>query len=137
MDLATATTVLGDFSGVNFSHHGIDSRLYREGERYMVHTEGPDGAMKDFEVKYVFGVAPLQQFMVEFERHPDAKPGELGRLQVLRISWDTAKKKWFYLPPPDVAERILPGDDLHWTGECEAMELDVRGLPLDQSSQEL
>lgn len=119
MDLATATTVLGDFSGVNFSHHGIASRLFRDGERYMVHTEGPDGAMRDFEVKYVFGVAPLQQYMVEFERHPQAKPDELGRLQVLRISWDTAKKKWFYLPPPDVADRILPGDDLHWTGAAQ------------------
>lgn len=116
MDIASSTSVLGDFSGVNFSHHGIDSRLYRDGERYMVRTEGPDGGLSDFEVKYVFGVTPLQQYMVEFERHPDATPDEVGRLQVLRICWDTVKKEWFYLPPPDVAERILPGDELHWTG---------------------
>lgn len=119
MDVASKTTVLGDFSGVNFSHHGIESRLYRDGERFMIHTEGPQGAMQDFEVKYVFGVTPLQQYMVEFDRHPDAKPDEIGRLQVLRICWDTIKKKWFYLPPPDVSERILPGDDLHWTGAAQ------------------
>jgi tetratricopeptide (TPR) repeat protein len=116
MDIASPETVLGDFSGVNFSHHGIESRLFRDGERYMVHTEGPDGKLDDFEVKYVFGVTPLQQYMVEFDRHPSATADECGRLQVLRISWDTSKKQWFYLPPPDVSERILPGDDLHWTG---------------------
>lgn len=116
MDLATSQTVLGDFSGVNFSHHGIESRMFRDGDRYMIHTEGPDGKLADFEIKYVFGVTPLQQYMVEFDRPPDAKPGECGRLQVLRISWDTNRKAWFYLPPPDVADRILPGDDLHWTG---------------------
>ena len=39
------------------------------------------------------------------------------RVQVLRISWDTKKKRWFYLPPPDVLdERLEPGDPLHWTG---------------------
>lgn len=116
MDVASPTTVLGDFSGVNFSHHGIESRLYRDGERYMIHTEGEDGRLKDFEVKYVFGVTPLQQYMVELGKAPEAKDNELGRLQVLRISWDTKNQKWFYLPPPDVSERILPGDDLHWTG---------------------
>ncbi len=116
MDFASPETVLGDFSGVNFSHHGIDSKLYRDGQRYMIRTEGEKGTLQDFEVKYVFGVTPLQQYMVEFEKHPEAKADEIGRLQVLRISWDTKNKKWFYLPPPDVSERILPGDDLHWTG---------------------
>jgi predicted CXXCH cytochrome family protein len=119
MDVANQNTVLGDFSGVNFSHHGIDSRLFREGERYFIRTEGPDGVLSDFEVKYVFGVTPLQQYMVEFDRPLDAKPNEIARLQVLRISWDTVKKEWFYLPPPDVPGRILPGDDLHWTGAAQ------------------
>lgn len=116
MDRATPETVLGDFSGVNFSHQGIESRLYRDGDRFMVRTEGPDGQLQDFEVKYVFGVEPLQQYMVEFDRPADAKPDEIGRLQVLRICWDTQKKTWFYLPPPDVAQKLDPDDDLHWTG---------------------
>ena len=74
----------------------------------MVNTEGPDGADHDYEIKYTFGVRPLQQYMVEF---PD------GRVQVLRESWDIENKKWFYVTPPDVTdERIEPGDPLHWTG---------------------
>jgi tetratricopeptide (TPR) repeat protein len=116
MDVATEDTVLGDFSDVTFEHHGMVNRLFREGKKFMVHTEGETGKMEDFEVKYVFGVDPLQQYMVEFDRDDFLKPGELPRLQVLRISWDVVKKQWFYLSPPDVQEKLEPGDPLHWTG---------------------
>ena len=70
----------------------------------------------DFEIKYVLGVDPLQQYMVEFDRTADMSDEMIGRLQVLRLSWDTNKKEWFYLPPPDVDEKLEPEDDLHWTG---------------------
>lgn len=116
MDLATDETVLGDFSDVTFEHDGIVSRLFRRGDDFMIHTEGPTGQMQDFQVKYVFGVQPLQQYMVEMGRDPAAKPSEIGQVQVLRISWDTVKKRWFYLRPPDVSEKLEPGDPLHWTG---------------------
>ena len=116
MDRATPATVLGDFDNATLTHHGITSRMFRRDGKYMIHTEGPDGRMGDFEIRYVFGVRPLQQYMVEFDRTPDMKENEVGRLQVLRISWDTERKRWFYLPPPDVEERILPDDPLHWTG---------------------
>ena len=116
MDLATDETVLGDFNDVTFEHHGVVSRLFRDGQRFMIHTEGEDGKMQDFEVKYVFGVDPLQQYMVEFDRPDDLADGEVPRVQVLRISWDVEKKEWFYLSPPDVAEKLEPGDPLHWTG---------------------
>ena len=92
MDLATDDTVLGDFSVVMVEHHGVESKMFRDGDRYMVNTEGPDGKLTDFEMKYVVGVTPLQQYLVEFECHPDAKPSDVGRLLVLRISWDTEAK---------------------------------------------
>ena len=41
---------------------------------------------------------------------------EKGRVQVLRITWNTDANKWFYLSPPDVKEKLEPGDPLHWTG---------------------
>lgn len=116
MDLATEQTVLGDFNDAELTHHGITSRLFRRDGKHMVHTEGPDGAMQDFEIKYVFGVDPLQQFMVEFDRTDAVHENEIARLQVLRISWDTHKQEWFYLAPPDVDEKLAPDDDLHWTG---------------------
>ena len=115
MDRATPETVLGDFSGVEVRHHDVVSRMFRRDGRFWVHTEGPDGKMGDFEVKYVLGVTPLQQYLVEFDRDRSLKPNEVGRLQVLRISWDTKKKQWFYAPPPDVPEKLSPTDPLHWT----------------------
>ncbi|MDE0940438.1 MAG: multiheme c-type cytochrome, partial [Pirellulales bacterium] len=66
MDLATSETVLGDFNNAHLTYQGINSRMFRDGDRYMIHTEGPDGKLADFEVKYVFGFDPLQQYMVEF-----------------------------------------------------------------------
>ncbi|EMB14969.1 HEAT repeat domain-containing protein [Rhodopirellula europaea] len=116
MDVATDESVIGDFNDVVFEHDGLQNRLFRDGDRFMVHTEGPDGKMQDFEVKYVFGVDPLQQYMVEFDRDPESSDDEIGRLQVLRISWDTHRKEWFYLRPPDVPEKLEPNDPLHWTG---------------------
>ena len=66
--------------------------------------EGRDGKPAEFEVKYTFGVAPLQQYLVEF-------PG--GRLQAPTVAWDTEKKRWFALYPND---RHAPDDPLHSTG---------------------
>lgn len=116
MDLATPETVIGNFADVELEHYGITTRMFRRDGKYMVNTEGPDGEMTDFEVKYVFGIDPLQQYMVEFDRPTDMQASEIARLQVLRVSWDTAKKEWFYLRPPDVDEKLAPDDDLHWTG---------------------
>ncbi len=108
MELATPESVEGDFDNAELSYHGITARFFRRGDDYFVHTEGPDGTMADFQVKYTFGVEPLQQYMVEF---PD------GRVQVLRESWDTEKNEWFYLPPPDATDlRLAPDDPTHWTG---------------------
>jgi tetratricopeptide (TPR) repeat protein len=116
MDLATADTVLGDFSGVELEHEGITSRMFKDGERFMIRTEGPDGKPHDFQIKYVLGVDPLQNYMVEMDRPADMPAEEISKTQVLRVSWDTRAKKWFYLPAPDVFEKLAPDDELHWCG---------------------
>jgi tetratricopeptide (TPR) repeat protein len=108
MEVATDETVLGDFNDAVFTRVGVTTRFFRRDGKFMVNAEGPDGRMRDYEIKYTFGVEPLQQYMVEF-------PG--GRLQVLRVSWDAERKQWFEVTPPDVPdERIPPGDPVHWTG---------------------
>lgn len=123
MDPATDESVLGNFDNATLVHHDVESRMYRDGSKFMVNTEGPDGNLVDYEVKYVFGLEPLQQYMVEIPRSDqeiDSADTEglftAPRVQVLRLCWDTEKKQWFYLPPPDVAEKLAPSDDLHWTG---------------------
>ena len=102
-------TVLAPFAGETFTYHEVLSAFRRQGDRFVVRTDGPDGALADFEVKYTFGVAPLQQYLL-------ALPG--GRLQALGVAWDTRPKeaggqRWFHLYPN---EEIRAGDPLHWTG---------------------
>ncbi|MDJ0958914.1 MAG: tetratricopeptide repeat protein [Arenicellales bacterium] len=109
MQKATEATVLGDFNNAEFTHFGVTSRFYTEGERFYVNTEGPDGRLADFEIKYTFGIHPLQQYLVEFDG---------GRLQALSVAWDSRPQelggqKWFHLYPD---EQITPDDSLHWTG---------------------
>ncbi|MCA9127224.1 MAG: hypothetical protein KDB22_09060 [Planctomycetales bacterium] len=117
MQPATEETVLADFNNQTLVHHDVESLFYRKDDRFMVRTEGPDGGMADFEVKYVFGVQPLQQYMVELPgASQELAAGALPRVQVLRLCWDTNRSEWFYLPPPDVTEKLEPDDDLHWTG---------------------
>lgn len=107
MEVATEETVLGDFNDATFERLGATTRFFRRDGKFFVTAEGPDGQNHDYEIKYTFGIDPLQQYMVEF---PD------GRVQVLRVSWDVHRKHWFEVTPPDVPnERLAPNDPLHWT----------------------
>lgn len=119
MDFATPETVRAKFDGTEIEHYGVVSRVFMDDDKFMVHTEGPDGEMSDFEVKYVFGYEPLQQYMVEFDRPEGMPEDEIARLQVLRLTWDTENERWFYLSPPDVDEKLEPDDPLHWTSRTQ------------------
>jgi predicted CXXCH cytochrome family protein len=108
MQHATETSVLGDFNDASFEYFGVRSRFFRKDGKFVVETDGPDGELGVFEVKYTFGVDPLQQYLVEF---PD------GRLQALSLAWDSRPKdkggqRWFHLYPN---EEIKHDDILHWT----------------------
>ena len=109
MQLASDTTVLGDFADASLTVGGAASRFFRRDGKFVVQTEGPDGKPADFEILYTFGVAPLQQYLV-------ALPG--GRLQALSLAWDARPRpqggqRWFGLYP---GQTLPPGDPLHWTG---------------------
>ena len=56
MDIATEETVLGDFDDAVFEYNGVMNRFYRKGDKFYVHTTGPDGDMGDFEITHVFGL---------------------------------------------------------------------------------
>lgn len=108
MELPTDETVRGDFDDAVFERLGVTTRFFRRGDEFWVNTDGPDGEHHDYQVAYTFGYEPLQQYMIELAG---------GRVQVLRVSWDTEQNKWFYVPPPDAEnERLEAGDPLHWTG---------------------
>ena len=108
MQPANERTVLGDFNGARFTSRGLTTSFARRDGKYYITTEGPDGKPGEYEVKYTFGIDPLQQYLIEF---PD------GRIQALSIAWDSRPKdqggqRWFHLYPN---EEIKHDDVLHWT----------------------
>ena len=138
MKPAENDTVKGDFNNTGFTHLGVTSRFFRSDNRFMVNTEGPDGELHDYEIKYTFGIEPLQQYLIEF-------PG--GRLQSLTTAWDTRPaeqggQRWFHLYPD---QHIAPDDPLHWTGryqnwngmcaECHSTHLQKNYDPASDSYQ--
>jgi predicted CXXCH cytochrome family protein len=109
MQEASQATVLGNFNHARFTYGGVTSTFFTRDEKFYVNTDGPDGALHDYEIRYTFGIAPLQQYLIPF---PD------GRLQALNICWDTRPKdqggqRWFHLYPNEVVDFR---DALHWTG---------------------
>src|SRR6185312_12058265 len=64
MQEANDKTVLGQFDGTTFSHAGVTTTFYRKDGKFWVTTYGPDGQPADFEVRYTFGIAPLQQYLI-------------------------------------------------------------------------
>jgi tetratricopeptide (TPR) repeat protein len=108
MQHASDKTVLGDFNDASFDYYGLQSRFFRNDGKFFVETDGADGKCATFEIKYTFGIDPLQQYLIEF---PD------GRLQALSLAWDSRPKeqdgqRWFHLYPN---EEIKHDDILHWT----------------------
>lgn len=108
MAVASEQTMLGNFNDAAFTYARTISRFFKRNGKFYVRTDGRDGRLADFEIKYTFGVQPLQQYLIEF---PD------GRLQALSIAWDARSKeeggqRWFHLYP---GERITHQDELHWS----------------------
>ncbi|HKK23817.1 MAG TPA: multiheme c-type cytochrome, partial [Pseudohaliea sp.] len=109
MQVPTPDTVLGNFDDARFSYNGVETRFFRRGDRFLVRTDGPDGRLTDYAVSYVFGVYPLQQYLLPL---PD------GRLQALSVAWDARPaaeggQRWYHLYPGEAIDHDNP---LHWTG---------------------
>ena len=103
MSVPSPTTVVGDFDGNSLRHGEGLTEFSKADGRYAIRTEGPAGKMASFEVRYTFGVEPLQQYLLPL---PD------GRLQASNVAWDAIENRWFQLRP---GENVGHEDVLHWT----------------------
>ncbi|MEN8187415.1 MAG: multiheme c-type cytochrome, partial [Bacteroidota bacterium] len=100
---ANDSTVLGDFNDLKTEIDGVKYLFYKQENRFFVKINEIDSSEKVYEIKYTFGVIPLQQYMADFDK---------GRKQVLRVTWDSDKNKWFHQYAGD---KIVTHDWLHWT----------------------
>ena len=106
MQTANEQTVLGDFKDVTFTDSGVSSLFFKKEGRFFVNTLDANGVKTDFEVKYTFGVKPLQQYLLALPK---------GRFQAYTVAWDTEKKHWFSLYPN---EKIASDNLAHWTSRA-------------------
>mgnify|MGYP000156229198 CR=1 FL=1 len=124
MQIADSTTVLGNFNNVEITLDGVRYFFTKNGTDYVINTTEIDGTQNSFKIGYTFGVEPLQQYLVDFEN---------GKKQVLRVTWDVLKNKWYHQYAGD---EIDPHDWMHWTGvsqnwntmcaECHSTNLEKR-----------
>lgn len=129
MQEATPETVLGDFSNATFDYFGVTTTFSQEGDTFFIKTDNAAGELETYPVAYVFGVEPLQQYLL---------PMDGGRLQALSIAWDSRPaneggQRWYHLYPD---ENVPAGDPLHWTGgffnwntscaECHSTDVEKR-----------
>lgn len=108
MQEPTSTSILGHFDGSMFTQGGVTSTFSRRGSAWVANTVGPGGVRRDFDIRYTFGVYPLQQYLIALPR---------GRLQPLSIAWDARPQseggqRWFSLDTTNVG----PDDEMHWSG---------------------
>ncbi len=106
MAVASDSTVLGDFTGRSLRVGTTTNSFFKQDGKFFVHTDGADGKLADYEIKYTFGVYPLQQYLIAMRG---------GRLQAFTIAWDARPsrdggQRWFPLYPDSRSS----DDELHW-----------------------
>ena len=111
MEVASDTSVRGNFNNAEFTFNRKTSKFYKRGGKFYVYTEGQGGIMKEFQITYTFGIRPLQQYLIPFEK---------GKYQCLPIAWNTLEKKWFHMAamvykPDD----LKPDNWLYWTNQAQ------------------
>jgi predicted CXXCH cytochrome family protein len=115
MQAATPQTVLGNFAQ-SATNTGWRHVFSRRDDQFRVSIDAAQREQQAFDVRYTFGVYPLQQYLIPF-------PG--GRLQVLDLAWDARERaqggqRWF--APAAAASHVDPwaGRDQNWNGMCAA-----------------
>ena len=104
------SSVLGDFNNVQLVRNGLTHKMFKKKDSFYVITDGPNGTMEEFEIKYTFGYHPIQQYLVELDQ---------GRLQVLSLTWDVVKKEWYYMSDEVYKNLSIDhGNWLHWTNQA-------------------
>jgi tetratricopeptide (TPR) repeat protein len=111
MMTANDSTVLGDFNNVEIELNGTNHKFFKREGKFFVYTSGIDGKMTEFQVTHTFGVRPLQQYLIPFER---------GKYQCLPIAWDSEKNRWYDMSAMVYSQNELTPDSwFYWTNQSQ------------------
>lgn len=111
MMVANSKSVVGDFNNKELRRNGQTHRMYKKGNAFFVSTDGEDGKMKEYQIKYTFGFTPIQQYLVSIGK---------GKLQTLALTWDDIKKEWFYMSDEVYKGQSVNHENwLHWTNQSQ------------------
>ena len=100
----------GRFRRRAFTQAGVTSTFFRRDGRFFVNTDGPDGKLADFEIRYTFGVAAAAAI-------PDRVPGRslAGARRGLGCATEGRGRPALVSSLPRT-RNCAAGDRLHWTG---------------------
>lgn len=106
MNIATPSTVLGDFNNSEVVHFTQKAIFYRDSDKFNVKLTEKNQTT-NYTIAYTFGHYPLQQYLV---------PSAGGRLQVFPFAWDSRTteqggQRWY---ANYALEDLQPEDRLHW-----------------------
>jgi predicted CXXCH cytochrome family protein len=108
MQPATGISMLGAFDGQVLRHGPEQVRPIHDASGFAFEVRTGAAAPSTLRVTHAFGVAPLQQYLVDLGR---------GRLQAFTWAWDSRPaptgQRWYFLYPQDSGEM---GSRLHWSG---------------------
>jgi len=113
MASASLETVLGDFNNAKFEFEGFSSVFFMHEGRFYCKTQDEKNELSTFEISHVFGITPLQQYLVQRPTSTPPPAGHMPKTQVLPFAWDVNKKAWYHIYAHDPP---APGDPIHWTG---------------------
>lgn len=110
---ASMKTVLGNFESSKIDFEGFESEFFKKDGRFYCKTQDEKGEISTFEISHVFGVEPLQQYLVKRPTADMPEGDDMPRTQVLPFAWDVKDKSWYHIYAHDPP---APGDPIHWTG---------------------
>jgi len=111
MNYANDSTVHGDFDNAILIRNNQTLKCFKKDSGYYVYTDSENDKMHEYQVKYVFGHYPLQNYLVEF-------PG--GRLQTLALTWNSKDHDWFYMAESVYKNMsVTHANWLHWTNQAQ------------------
>ncbi len=105
MEPASKESIKATFEEDSLTLDGVHYEFSKDTSGFFVTISEKNSEKKVHKIEYSFGYSPLQQYLVELPN---------GKLQNLRVSYDTQEKKWFHQYPGEV---INHDDWLHWNNQ--------------------